>query len=140
VSEWLHLCWGGRDGPALRAASTGGEAIADANARRCQGERRPGPCANPATCWRAASKIVGLYGVVGNASRSARTPLTADAVPDSRTRPLGVHSRSTRGIGAGRAQPACAILSRNHPQDQQGSRSDSGERQPSRAQSGRAGD
>jgi hypothetical protein len=60
-----------RDGLALSAASTGGEAIGDATVRRCRGAPRSKRCANPAKRWRAASKTVDLRGGVGGASRCA---------------------------------------------------------------------
>src|SRR2546425_8008457 len=66
VYEWLHSCWDGRDGFVLSAASTGGGAIGDANAPRCQGARRPGLYASPATRGRAASKTVDLRGGAGD--------------------------------------------------------------------------
>jgi hypothetical protein len=71
VYEWSRSYSGGLDGSTLSAASTGGGATGDANARRCQGARQSGLCANPATRWRAAAKTVDRGGGVGDGSRCA---------------------------------------------------------------------
>ena len=49
MAEWLRLCAGGLHESSLSAAPVGGGAIADANARPCQGRRRSGLFANLAT-------------------------------------------------------------------------------------------
>ena len=106
-SEWSPSCSGGLHGPVPSAASTGGGAIGDANARRCQGARRSGLCANPRHAL--ASSIQNSrsrWRSWGRLTVRLKPPIV-DGVRDSRARPLGVHRRSAREIEARRrAKPA----------------------------------
>jgi len=96
VYEWPHSYSGGRDGPALTAASTRGGAIGDANVRRCQGARRQARYAILAMRSRGRPKTGDPSCEIAAVCGHASAPPTADAALGFPVRLHGVRGRVGR--------------------------------------------